>query len=49
MRLTCHCLAQGEGESRAEVPKGEEGQTGQAAVALPGPAHSSVSIVPKPL
>lgn len=36
--------------SRAEVPEEEEdGQTGQAAVALPGPAHSSLSTVPKPL
>lgn len=39
----------GEGESTAEAPEEEEGQTGQAAVALPGPAHSSVSTAPKPL
>ncbi|KAK1898028.1 ATP-dependent RNA helicase DRS1 [Dissostichus eleginoides] len=34
-----------EGESGAEVPEEEEGQTGQDSVALPGPAHSSVSTV----
>ncbi|KAJ4934193.1 hypothetical protein JOQ06_006998 [Pogonophryne albipinna] len=34
-----------EGESGAEVPEEEEEQTGKDSVALPGPAHSSVSTV----
>lgn len=42
-------FSSGEGESRAEVPEEEEGQTEQASVALPGPAHSSVRTIPKPL